>query len=103
MGVKARPHQRIRDHYDPSAFDQFSVEPDEIPDDAPTHCACCRQALTPLRRLSGKEFCTEEPCLLAARQAKTAHWRMANLHKQGDTLVIVEPGTVVSTSRRGSL
>lgn len=103
MGIKTRKYIRNRDHYDATQFDQNAVDLSEIPADAPTHCDCCRDALTPLRRLSGKPFCTKPDCLLAARQAKTANWRLANLHKQGETLVIVEPGDVITTGKRGVL
>ena len=100
MGIKARKHVRVRDLYDASQFDQ-NVANDEVPTDAPTHCQFCRQELTPLRRLSGRSWCTSEDCLLAGRLVRTANWRMANLHKQGDCVVIVDDGEVISTSKRG--
>lgn len=106
--MKTRKYVRKRDDYDPTAFDQHAVDPDEIPADAPTHCALCRDELTPLRRLrpaietaNGPVlFCTKEDCLLAARHAKTANWRLVDLHKQGEELVIVGGG-VINTSKRG--
>lgn len=101
MGVKTRKYVRNRDQYDPAQYDQHDVDPSEIPPDAPTHCEHCKVALTPLRRLSGKSFCnTNEDCLLAARHAKTANWRLVDLHKQGEELVIVGGG-VINTSKRG--
>lgn len=111
MGIKARKYVRVRDQYDPDQFDQYGVDPDEIPAGAPTNCACCGDLLTPLRRLrtpiTGPDgqpllFCTADDCLLAGRQAKTANWRLANLSKQGDELVILEPGQVLVTSKRGA-
>lgn len=104
MGVKNRKYVRRRDTYDPTVFDQEAVEPDEIPDDAPTHCSTCGDELTPLRRLSGRPFCTKEACLLAARMAKTETWRLIDLHKQGETVVILGvDGDTVNTSKRGAL
>lgn len=101
MGVKTRKYVRVRDQYDPTLYDQDGVDPDEIPADAPTHCCICGDALTPLRRLASREWCTKSDCLEAGRRVRTANWRMANLHKQGETVVIVEPGDVISTSKRG--
>lgn len=101
MGIKARKHVRVRDLYDPDQYDQDGVDPADIPADAPTHCQFCKDALTPLRRTAGRGWCTKEDCLLAGRLVRTANWRMANMHKQGDTVVIVGDGDVVSTSKRG--
>lgn len=110
MGIKTRKYVRNRDQYDPSQFDQNAVDPSEIPPGTPKRCACCNDKLTPLRRLqpvikgpNGEPllFCTSDNCLLSRRQAKTANWRLANLHKQGDTLIIVDDGDVVVTGKRG--
>lgn len=101
MGIKARKHVRVRDLYDAQQYDQDDVDPDDIAPDAPTHCQFCGDALTPLRRCSGRAWCTKEDCLLGGRLTRTANWRMANLHKQGEVVVIVDDGDVISTSKRG--
>jgi hypothetical protein len=101
MGIKARKHVRVRDLYDAQRYDQDSVDPDDIPADAPMQCQFCKDTLTPLRRTSGRAWCTKEDCLLAGRLVRTANWRMANLHKQGDCVVIVGDGEVINTSKRG--
>lgn len=99
MGIKAHKVTRIRDQYDPSEFDQDAGNPDP---DAPTECVYCGDALTPLRRESGKPFCTREECLLAGRIDRTRNWRMLDLHKQGPTVVIVnDSSTPINTGKRG--
>lgn len=100
MGVKARKYVRVRDQYDAAQFDQDGVDPADIPAGAPTHCRFCGDALTPLRRLSSRAWCTKEDCLLAGRLERTANWRLVDLHKQGETVVIVDGG-VINTSKRG--
>ena len=102
MGIKTRKYVRTRDDYDPDNFDQHDVDPSEIPEDAPTECCVCGDTLTPLRRLSAKPFCTKEDCLLAGRLAKTANWRLIDLHKQGPELVLLENGPI-NVGRRSPL
>lgn len=101
MGVKTRKYVRVRDKYDSTRYDQDAVDEAEIPLDAPTHCVICGDALTPLRRCSGRDYCTQESCLEGGKRLRTANWRMVNMHKQGETVVIVDADTVISTSKRG--
>lgn len=102
MGIKAHKPVRTRDLYDPTQFAQNSVHESEIPADAPTECMFCGDTLTPLRRLSGRPWCTREECLLAGRLERTRDWRIVDLHKQGPTVVILD-GSPVNTGKRGTL
>lgn len=98
MGIKAHKVTRVRDLYDPAQFDQDAGEPDP---DAPTHCMFCGDALTPLRRESGKPWCTREDCLLAGRKERTRNWALVDMHKQGVTVVIRTDDTPINTGKRG--
>lgn len=98
MGIKAHKAVRVRDQYVAGAFDQDAGEPAP---DAPTHCGFCGDALTPLRRESGRAWCTREECLLAGRLERTRNWRLIDMHKQGPALVIVDDGQPINTGKRG--
>lgn len=97
MGTKAHKQVRVRDQYEADQFDQDAGDPAP---DAPTHCMFCGDALTPLRRESGRAWCTQETCLLAGRIERTRDWRLVDMHKQGPAVVILD-GSPVSTSKRG--
>jgi hypothetical protein len=96
VGIKAHKVTRVRDLYDASVYDQDAGNPEP---DAPTHCMFCRDALTTLRRESGKPWCTREDCLLSGRLERTRNWRLIDMPKQGVTVVISDGSPIISHKR----